>query len=132
MRTPLNAVLGYTGFAMQSDNPEEIKDYLRKIKVRQPSAYTYQRYSRSVQDRERQNHAKPEIIGCGEQSAVLWHRYVPKPKKKNIRFVIDNSRAVMATINIDVLRVQEIFNNLLSNAVKFTSSGGTITHYRVR
>ncbi len=48
-------------------------------------------------------------------------------EKKHIRFTLDNSRAVMATINIDALRVQEIFINLLSNAVKFTSEGGEIT-----
>lgn len=128
MRTPLNAVLGYTGFAMQSDNPEEIKDYLRKIAKSGNLLLTLINDTLDLSKIESGKITlKPEIIGCGEAISRVVASIRPEAEKKNIRFVIDNSRAVMATINIDVLRVQEIFNNLLSNAVKFTSSGGTIT-----
>ena len=51
----------------------------------------------------------------------------PMMDAKHIHFTLDNSRAVMAVILADALRLQDIFVNLVSNAVKFTPEGGNIT-----
>ena len=33
MRTPMNGVIGYTELALKSDDPQEMRDYLEKIRL---------------------------------------------------------------------------------------------------
>jgi signal transduction histidine kinase/PAS domain-containing protein/AmiR/NasT family two-component response regulator len=127
MRTPLNAVLGYAALAAQAKSPEEAADYIAKISRAGNLLLTLINDTLDLTKIESgEITLKPAPIGCGEVIGRVLAAIRPEMEKKNIRFTLDNSRAVMATINIDALRVQEIFINLLSNAVKFTPEGGEI------
>jgi signal transduction histidine kinase/ActR/RegA family two-component response regulator len=127
MRTPLNAVLGYANLAAQAKSPEETADYLAKISKAGNLLLTLINDTLDLTKIESGEIVlKPAPIGCGEAIGRVLAAIRPEMEKKKIRFTLDNSRAVMATINIDALRVQEIFINLLSNAVKFTPEGGEI------
>jgi len=127
MRTPLNAVLGYAGFAIQSNDPAERTDYLEKISRAGNLLLTLINDTLDLSKIESGAIAlKLAPIGCGEVIGRVLAPIRPEMEKKHIRFTLENSHAVMATINIDALRVQEIFINLLSNAVKFTPDGGEI------
>ena len=128
MRTPLNAVLGYAALAAQAKEPAEVADYLAKISKAGNLLLTLINDTLDLTKIESgEITLKPVPIGCGEVISRMLASIRPEMQKKRIRFTLDNSRAVMATINIDALRVQEIFINLLSNAVKFTPEGGEVS-----
>ena len=128
MRTPLNAVLGYANLAAQTKDPAETADYLAKISKAGNLLLTLINNTLDLTKIESgEILLKPAPIGCGEVISRVLAAIRPEMEKKRIRFTLDNSRAVMATINIDALRVQEIFINLLSNAVKFTPEGGEVS-----
>lgn len=128
IRTPLNAVLGYANLAAQAKDPQETATYLAKISKAGNLLLTLINDTLDLMKIESgEITLKSAPIDCGETIGRILTAIRPEMEKKHIRFTLDNSRAVMATINIDALRVQEIFINLLSNAVKFTPEGGEIT-----
>jgi signal transduction histidine kinase/PAS domain-containing protein/ActR/RegA family two-component response regulator len=127
IRTPLNAVLGYANLAAQAKNSEETAGYLAKISKAGNLLLTLINDTLDLTKIESgEITLKPAPIDCGEAIGRILAAIRPEMEKKHIRFTLDNSRAVMATINIDALRVQEIFINLLSNAIKFTPEGGEV------
>lgn len=127
MRTPLNAILGYAGFAMKTDNADEVKEYIKKITQAGNILLTLINDTLDLSKIENGSVTlKKNPIGCGEVIERVIASIRPDVEKKHINLVIDNRRAVMATINIDALRVQEIFINLISNAIKFTPEYGEI------
>ena len=128
MRTPLNAVLGYTRLALEGENGPATAEYLEKI---QRAGNILLSLINDTLDLSKIETGaimlKKAPISCGEVISKVVASVRPAMDAKHIRFRVDNSRAVMATINVDALRLQEIFMNLLSNAVKFTPEGGEIT-----
>jgi signal transduction histidine kinase len=128
MRTPLNAVLGYTDLARKSEDPAVMLDYLSKIDRAGRILLSLINDTLDLSKIETGVVTLKEApISCGEVIRKVVSAIRPAMDEKHINFVIDNSRAVMATINVDALRLQEIFINLLSNAVKFTPENGTVT-----
>lgn len=128
MRTPLNAVLGYAALASDLDEIVQIKDYLSKIKLAGNLLLTLINDTLDLSKIESGAVTlKPSPIGCGEVISRVVAAVRPEIDRKHIKFNIDNSRAVMAVINVDSMRVQEIIINLLSNAVKFTPEHGEIS-----
>jgi len=128
MRTPLNAVLGYAGLALKSHNQNEMTDYITKIEKAGNMLLSLINDTLDLSKIESGVITlKPTPIGCGEMIQKILAAVKPMMDAKHIHFTLDNSHAVMAAINVDVLRLQEIFVNLFSNAVKFTPEGGSIT-----
>ena len=128
MRTPLNAVLGYADLALKTGTAAEKDAYLEK--VQKAGGILLSLINDTLDLSKIETGAvtlKPAPISCGEIIKRIVASVRPEMDKKHIRFVLENSRAVMATINVDALRLQEIFINLLSNALKFTPEGGEIT-----
>ena len=128
MRTPLNAVLGYAGLALKSHNETEMTDYLVKIEKAGNMLLSLINDTLDLSKIESGVITlKPTPIGCGEMIQKILATVKPMMDAKHIHFTLDNSHAIMAAINVDVLRLQEIFVNLFSNAVKFTPENGSIT-----
>jgi len=127
MRTPLNAILGYTRLALNSDDPHTMHDYLTKTERAGNTLLSLINDTLDLQKIETGAiRLRPEPISCSEIMKGITTAVRPMIDKKKIEFVVDNSRAAMATVKTDAMRVQEIFINLLSNAVKFTPEGGRI------
>ena len=127
MRTPLNAILGYDRLALAADDPAAVRDYLRKIGTAGSTLLSLINDTLDLQRIETGGvELHPTPTSCGDVIREVVTSVRPSMEEKHIEFVLDNSRAVMATINVDLIRLREIFINLLSNAVKFTPEGGRV------
>ena len=127
MRTPLNAILGYDRLALETDLPELRADYLRKIGRAGQTLLSLINDTLDLQKIENGvTTLHPEPLPCSDVVNGVLTAVKPMLDAKQIQLVFDNSRAAWATINIDAVRVEEIFINLISNAVKFTPAGGTV------
>jgi signal transduction histidine kinase/ActR/RegA family two-component response regulator len=127
MRTPLNGILGYSDLALTEKNVTSKDDYLQKIKQAGSTLFGLIDDMLDLQRIENGTiKLEPAPVSCRDVVKTIVNAVQPSIDAKKIHFTIDNSRSVMAAINIDLVRVSEIFINLLSNAVKFTPEGGRI------
>ncbi|HUM83549.1 MAG TPA: ATP-binding protein [Lachnospiraceae bacterium] len=127
MRTPLNAILGYDGLALDTSSDEVRIDYLKKIGQAGETLLSLINDTLNLQKIENgvtTLHLAP--VPCGTVVNGIMTTIKPLMDTKKIHFIFDNSRSVWATIVADAMRVEEIFINLLSNAAKFTPEGGEV------
>jgi signal transduction histidine kinase/CheY-like chemotaxis protein len=128
MRTPLNAILGYTNLAKSAGSITEKDSYLEKIGS---AGNIMLDLVNDTLDLSKISSGeiilKPEPHLCDEifRKAVFSIR--PLVDEKHIHFMIDDSRMKNYPVLVDALRLQEIVINLLSNAVKFTPENGYIS-----
>ena len=127
MRTPLNAILGYANLARQEQDIAHMRDYVGKI---EQAGHTLLSLINDTLDLQKIETGaitlREEIVPCQTIIQSIITAVQPMIESKKIHFTLDNSRALMATIKVDAMRVQEICINLLSNAVKFTPDGGSV------
>ena len=127
MRTPLNAILGYDRLALETDSSASRVDYLKKIGDAGETLLSLINDTLDLQKIENgvtTLHLSPAPCSAVVNGIITAVKPIMDAKK--INFIFDNSKAVWAAINVDAMRVEEIFINLLSNAAKFTPEGGTV------
>lgn len=130
MRTPLNGIIGFTDFALQTSDPEKKQEYLSKV---QKSSAVLLGLINDTLDVSRIESGKvrlsPEYISVRTAFDDLCIVIDSSARQKNIQFtsrfnIPDNLEAF-----VDKLKLQEIFMNLLSNAIKFTPDGGIVQFF---
>ena len=127
MRTPLNAVLGYANFAAGENDPAEKNNYISKIISAGNILLTLINDTLDLSKIESGEIVlKPEPVHCSELINRVIAAVQPELEKRQIRLIVDSSRAVMSDVNADAVRVQEVFINLLSNAIKFSHDGSEV------
>lgn len=127
MRTPLNAILGYTRLSLMSDDPREIRENLKKTETAGNTLLSLINDTLDLQKIENGIIVlNPKPINCRKAIQEIIANIKPMMDAKNITLEIDTSRTEEVTINVDMLRLREIFINLLSNAAKFTPNGGKV------
>ncbi len=129
IRTPMNAIIGYTTLAKNYiNNKERITDYLDKIS--QSSNHLLSLIN-DVLDMSRIESGKVNIEEKEENLAEILHgiKNIVQAdiNAKQMEFVIDTVDVTDENIYCDKLRLNQILINLLSNALKFTEPGGTIS-----
>ena len=128
MRTPMNGILGMLALTKRTDNMEEIQNNTRKAE--QSGRYMLSLINDTL-DLQRLESNKltlePELVLVRDFIENIIEMIKPSADQKNIRFLV-NKKKVQEDfyINIDPVRVKQIFVNILSNAVKFSSDGGII------
>lgn len=128
IRTPLNAVLGFTNLAKDSiGNDDKERDYLDKIQI---SGEHLLEIVNDVLEMSRVETGtiKLEETECCIKDVVEEVVVIisTESEKKRQKFLVDTSRMSYPYVWCDSLRLKEILANLLENAVKFTPEGGTI------
>ena len=127
MRTPLNAILGYARLAGETQDVRQKDDYVAKIGLAGHTLLDLINDTLDLQKIETGvSTLKLAPAPCADVVKGILTAVKPMIAAKHINFVFDNSKAIMANINVDMLRVQEIMINLLSNAVKYTPEGGRV------
>ena len=129
IRTPMNAIIGFTSLAATHiDNKEQVLDYLKKIST---SSQHLLSLINDVLDMSRIESGKVKIEEKAVHLPDLVHdvRSIIQPdvSAKRLSLFIDTMDVENEDIITDPLRLNQILLNILSNAIKFTPTGGTIS-----
>lgn len=130
MRTPMNAIIGFSELALAPACPEDtILDYMKKINS---SGKYLLNLINDVLDMSKVESNKMSLNMAPTSTRELFEEIManvmPLMKAKNIDFKFDLINAESCkTLMLDKLRVVQIYNNLLGNAVRFTPEGGRIS-----
>ena len=129
IRTPMNAIIGFTSLAATHiDNREQVLDYLKKIST---SSQHLLSLINDVLDMSRIESGKVKLEERAVHLPDLVHdvRSIIQPNvsAKRLSLFIDTMDVENEDIITDPLRLNQILLNILSNAVKFTPTGGMIS-----
>ncbi len=128
IRTPMNAIIGLTKLAQESEDINEIKEYIRKIDS--SSDYLLGMLS-DILDMSRIENGKfllnKKWVSVYDLLDSCISIIEPQMKKKGIRFIYPSS-GINDDLEfyVDELRTRQMLINLLNNAYKFTPEGGTV------
>lgn len=128
IRTPLNAVLGFSNFGIEENRDETDVDYFKQIRS---SGEYILKILDDVLDIHRMHKnkrsIKPEIVEIDQFNKYLIRMVEDNAKKNNITLEINyediNNRKFRF---FDIGAMQEILVNLISNAIKYTLPGGRV------
>ena len=129
IRTPMNAIVGFTALAASHiDNKEQVQDYLKKISV---SSQHLLSLINDVLDMSRIESGTVTI----EESEVHLYNFIhdlrmiiqANVSSKQLELSIDTQDVVHEDIITDKLRLNQVLLNILSNAIKFTPAKGRIS-----
>lgn len=126
IRTPMNALLGYTMMLKPKIKDEQLLGYVEKM---ERSGKLLLSIINHVLDMARIESGRMEVnevytrIGYDVEELVAV--FSVEAKKKNIR-LLTSVQVEHGHIMADLTKIREIFSNLLSNAIKYTPEGGTV------
>ncbi len=128
IRTPMNAIIGFTTLAEANlDNPERTQEYLKKILS---SSNHLLSLINDILDMSRIESGKLNIEEkeCSISDIFRDMRNIIQTQmhSKQLDFFMDTVDVIDEDIYCDKLHVNQVLLNLLSNAIKFTPAGGTV------
>nr|WP_295264071.1 transporter substrate-binding domain-containing protein [uncultured Blautia sp.] len=129
IRTPMNAVLGFTNLAIRAGaDAEKVQDYLAKIKISGNHLLGIVNEVLEI-SRIESGQTKLDETVCNIADIVKETDVIIRDQAlaKNQEFSIDIWQVQDMYVYCDKLRVKEILVNLLGNAIKYTQSGGKIS-----
>ncbi|MGN0423800.1 MAG: ATP-binding protein [Acetatifactor sp.] len=129
IRTPMNAIIGFTNIALKQSPPPEIKNCLDKIS---DSSEHLLALINDVLDISRIESGKiiytPTPVDIAEVSESVLSIMYGYLSNRSITFLTELEEPKMRYVLTDAVRIREVLVNILGNAVKFTQDGGTITY----
>ena len=128
IRTPMNAIVGFTDIAMKRKPDKEVEDCLKKI--RQSSEYLMTLIN-DVLDISRIESGKLEYkpVPADLRDIINTVSSIARGYMENrdLNFCVSREELKTPYVMADELRIREVLLNIISNAVKFTKDGGTIS-----
>lgn len=128
MRTPLNAIFGYTALARKYlGNPTMVDSYLDKIDIagRQLLDMIEQILEISWMESK-----EIQIMETACSLADIAHEVLttvlPQAEDKNITMQVDLTGLIHCDVYADQTKLTQIFLNLVNNAIKYTENNGRI------
>lgn len=126
IRTPMNALIGYTKMLKPKIKDEELLGYVDKM---EKSGNLLLSIINNVLDMARIESGRMEVnevySRVGHDLEELISVFSVEAKKKHIR-LLTSVQAEHGHILCDITKIREIFSNLISNAIKYTPEGGTV------
>lgn len=127
IRTPMNAIIGFTNIALSMSPEEKVRNCLEKI---MKSSDYLMSLINDVLDISRieSGKIKYEPVPCDiteitDTVLAVAHGFL---QGRNIEFAVTRGTPTAKYVYADELRIREVLINILSNAIKFTKDGGTI------
>ena len=129
IRTPMNAIIGFTGLAVSHiDDRERVQDYLKTI---ERSSEHLLSLINDVLDMSRIESGKMDLHEKPESLADILHslRDIVHADihAKQHTFLISTADVRNELVYCDKLRLNQVLLNLVSNAIKYTHPGGRIS-----
>ena len=127
LQTPLTAILGWSGFALQQNAPEVFRQALEVV---YRNARRQKTLISDMLDVSRLIHRKlsmlPEPLELTEQARHAVESMRPQAEERQITLACELPAAPLP-VHADPARLQQCLANLLQNSLKFTPMGGEIT-----
>ena len=128
IRTPMNAIIGFTDVALHQNTVSDIHDSLEKV---QQSSNHLLSLLNDVLDFTRIESGKvaisPESVDITQLTDNVQTIMNGLLNTRDLKFEVHREIPKNPYVLADVVRIREVLVNLLSNAVKFTKDGGKIT-----
>ena len=127
IRTPMNAIIGFTNIALHQNTVSDIHDSLEKV---QKSSNHLLSLLNDVLDFSRIESGKviisPEPVDITQLTDNVQAIMNGLLYNRDLKFEVHRERPKNPYVLADVTRIREVLVNLLGNAVKFTKDGGKI------
>ena len=128
IRTPMNAIIGFTNIALHQNMVSDIHDSLKKV---QQSSNHLLSLLNDVLDFSRIESGKvtisPEPVDINQLTDNVQAIMNGLLYNRDLQFKVHRENLKNPYVLADVVRIREVLVNLLGNAVKFTKDGGAIT-----
>ena len=128
IRTPMNAIIGYTNLAMEEPDHEVVKGYLEKIKG---SSEHLLALINDILEMSRIESGKVELEFVPTDLRNVFDSmhdlFAEQMCQKNIDFQVHTGHVQNRYVWCDRKNLNRVLLNILSNAFKFTPEGGEIT-----
>ena len=130
IRTPMNAIIGYTSKAMtHEDDSEVVNDCLTKIDSAGQQLLSLVNQVLQMARIESGTVENKELpVDVVDQAEKVADIIGVLAKEKNIEFTSNTENVVHTRVITDADNVNQIVLNVLSNAVKYTPEGGKISY----
>ena len=127
IRTPMNAIIGFTNIAIKHEPKPEVRGCLEKIRESSDHLLTL---INDVLDISRIESGKIKFAPIPVDITVVADTVLSIMQgflsNRNIAFHTDLAIPEKPCVLADAVRIREVLVNILGNAVKFTEDGGTI------
>ena len=127
IRTPMNAIIGYTNLAMKEENSPAVDDYLTKINRSSEQLLELindiLEMSRIESGKVELEYAPTDLTKIFDEMRML---FTEQMKEKEIDFSVQTEQVQHRYVWCDRKNLNRVLLNLISNAYKFTPRGGTI------
>jgi len=127
IRTPLNAVIGFTNLALESGDVAVQREYLNNIAV--ASKHLLDLINGILELSKIENHKlemNEELVDVGEIYRRLVTMFSIELKERQLACTVDLDLR-HTELYLDTAHYSQVFLNLLSNAINYTSVGGRIS-----
>ena len=127
IRTPMNAIIGFTNIALHQDSVSEMHNCLKKI---EESSDHLLSLLNDVLDLSRIESGKVEFSPVPANITAVTDSAIEIVKgmilNRELNFEVHREPLQNPYVMTEPVRIREILVNILNNAVKFTKDGGTI------
>ena len=128
IRTPMNAIIGFTNIALKQKDPEQKDRCLEKIASSSEHLLTLINdvldISRIEGGKIRFSPIPVDVVEITDTVQGIMYGFL---SNRDIDFRTHEQEPETRYVLADAVRIREVLVNILGNAVKFTDDGGTIT-----